>query len=193
LTADRPAEREELLRLGAAWAAIARNPYEYLIRRWNWKSAVISAILRGAIFFSTNLSAGRDAAIGAMLTEFGYRALLSGALGSVTQALRMCRPYWAATLTALVVLPAFSHTVEFIVHSLRGTPRIITSVSVSIGFSMATVLFNLYAMRRGVLIVNGERHRTLLEDLAMMPRIIAGFVAAGPLALWRFAERYLMR
>jgi hypothetical protein len=172
------------LRVAEAWAEIAKHPFYYLVRRWNWKSAVTSAILRGTIFFCTNLSAGRSAAVSAMLTEFGYRALLSGVIGSVTQALRSSKPYWAAALSASVILPAFAHVVEFSVHSLRGTPRLLTSVSVSIGFTVVAVLFDLYAMRRGVLVVDGE-HTPLLKDLAAMPKTIAGFVAVVPLALWR--------
>lgn len=188
MTTAGPAGPEEPQRVSDAWMNIVRHPYEYLVRRWNWKSAVLSAMLRGAIFFSTNLGAGRDAAVRAMLTEFAYRGLLSGVIGSFTEALRSCQPYWAAALTASVMLPAFSHVIEFTVHSLRGTPRMITSVSVSIGFSIVTVLFNLYAMRHGVLVVDGE-HKTLLEDLVAMPRIIAGFVAAAPLGLWRLLRR----
>jgi hypothetical protein len=66
------------------------------------------------------------------------------------------------------------------------------SVKVSIGFTVLTVLFNLYAMQRGVPVVGGE-HRSLLDDLAAMPRIIAGFVAAGPLALWRLWRKNVGR
>ena len=183
-----PAGHATSVRVSDAWAEIARHPYQHLVLGWNWKSAVTSAILRGAIFFSTNLSAGRSAAVGALLTEFGYRALLSGVIGSVTQTLRTCQPYWAAALTASVVLPAFSHVVEFTVHSLRGTPRLMTSVSVSIGFSVLTVLFNLYAMRHGVLIADRE-HKSLLKDFAAMPRIILGFIAVVPLWLWRLWRR----
>lgn len=171
-------------RVSDAWANILRHPYEHLVRRWNWKAAVTSAMLRGAIFFCANLGAGRNAAVAALLTEFAYRALLSGAIGSVTQGLRSCQPYWAATLSAAVVLPAFSHLVEFTVHSLRGTPRMLASVSVSIGFSVVTVLFNLYAMRHGVLIADRE-HTSLVKDLVAMPKIVAGFISAGPQWLWR--------
>jgi hypothetical protein len=176
-------------RLGAAWADMARRPYEYLVRRWNWKAAVTSATIRGGIFFATNLGAGRDAALGAMVTEFGYRTLLSGSIGSVIQALRACEPAWAAALTASVVLPIISHLVEFTVHFLRGTPRIKTSIGVSVGFTVISALFNLYAMRRGVLVVGGQGSQTLIEDLAALPRIFAGFISAGPLALWRLLRR----
>jgi hypothetical protein len=174
-------------RLSEAWLDILTHPYEHLIRRWNWKSGLTSTILRGTIFFFTALRAGRAAAIAAFVTELGYRALLSGAIGSVTETLRKCRPQWAATLTACVILPAFSHLVEFTVHSLRHTPRLATGVTVSISFSVLTVLFNLYAMRRGVLLVGGER-QSLLKDFAMMPKVLLGFILAGPRILWKLAR-----
>jgi hypothetical protein len=177
------------LRLDAVWADIARHPYEYLVRRWNWKAGVLSGMLRGAIFFATNLPAGRDAAVGATLTEFCYRILLSGGIGSVTEALRKCEPAWAAALTASVALPVFGHLMEFMVHFLRGTPRIRTSIAVSIAFSIFSALFNLYVMRHGVLVVGGER-RALIEDLAALPWLLAKFLAAGPLALWRKLRRH---
>jgi hypothetical protein len=176
--------------LGAAWVGIVTHPYEHLVRRWNWKSGLTSTILRGSIFFSTNLSAGRNAALAALLTELGYRALLSGGIGSVTETLRKCRPEWAAALTVSVILPAFSHVVEFTIHSLRHTPHIKTSVTVSIGFSVLTVLFNFYAMRRGVLLVGSER-QSLGKDLAVMPRIVLGFIVAGPLALRKLVRSVL--
>jgi hypothetical protein len=175
-------------RLAAVWSDIANRPYEYLVRRWNWKSAVTSAILRGGIFFSTNLAAGRGAALGAMLTEAAYRMLLSGGIGSITQALRKCDPAWAAALTASVVLPLFSHIVELTVHILRGTARIRASIGASVAFTILSTLFNLYVMREGVL-VTGDEGKPLAQDMARIPVLIVKFVAAGPLALWRMVRR----
>jgi hypothetical protein len=145
-------------------------------------------MLRGAIFFATNLPAGRSAAVGAILTEFCYRILFSGSIGSVTEAIRNCEPAWAAPWTALVLLPVFGHVVEYTVHFLRGTPRIGMGVSVSIGVSALSTLFNLYAMRRGVLVV-GKGGRTFLQDLAALPLLLVRFAASGPLALWRSLRR----
>ena len=188
MTASDRVAPTEPLQVTTAWLDIARHPYEHLVRRWNWKSAVTSTIIRGAIFFTVNLSAGSDAAVSALLTEFGYRALLSGVIGSVTQTLRKCQPAWAATLSASIVLPAFTHLVEFTVHSIRGTPRLAAGVAASIAFTVLAVLFNLYAMRHGVFLVDQDQ-KSLLQDFAAMPKIIAGFVAAGPIALWRPVRR----
>ncbi len=171
------------------FAAIVRHPVHYLVLRWNWKSGVTSALIRGAIFFTANLSAGLGAATGALLTEFAYRTFLSGAYGSVTQALRRAQPPWAAALSAAVVLPICSHSVEFTVHYLRGTPKLAVSIISSVSFSVLSTLFNAYVMRRGVLVVGDDDRRTLLSDMSQMPRMIGGFLAVIPLAAWRALRR----
>ncbi len=171
------------------FGSLIRHPWRHLVLRWNWKSGVTSALMRGLIFFTANLAAGLGAATGAMLTEFAYRTFLSGAYGSVTQALRKATPPWAATLSAAVVLPICSHSVEFTVHWLRGTPKLAASIIASVSFSVLSTLFNCYAMRRGVLVVGDEDGKTLWNDLARMPQMIGGFVALAPLAAWRFVRR----
>jgi hypothetical protein len=181
----KPTDSFEHVRLGAAWADIATRPYEYFVRRWNWKSAVTSALLRGAIFFSANLTAGRKAAVAAMLTEFGYRFLFSGGVGSITQALRKCEPAWGAALTASVAIPIVSHAVELSIHLMRGTPKIRTSIGASVIFTVLSTLFNLYLMRRNVLVVGDKDRKTLAQDMAAIPGLLAGFLAAGPIAIWK--------
>jgi hypothetical protein len=168
--------------------SMVRAPYHHLIERWNWKSALTSAIIRGAIFFSANLSVGMRAAVGAMVVDWSFRALLCGVTGSITQSLRKAEPAWAATLTAIVVLPAFSHAIEFLVHWVHGTPKLATSIIASVAFTILSTLFNLYAMRQGVLLVH-QGGKSLTYDFIMMPRVVLGFVAFGPLLLWRAAQR----
>ena len=53
---------------------VLRHPYQRLVRGWNWKSALLSSVVRGAIFFGVNLAAGWSAAGAAFLTEFVFRA-----------------------------------------------------------------------------------------------------------------------
>jgi hypothetical protein len=122
-----------------------------------------------------------------MLAEFTFRAITSGFYGSLTQAFRNTRPRWAATATALLLLPLASHSLEFLVHWLRGTPKLYTSITVSIAFTALSTLFNLYAMRRGALLV-AEDQKSLFEDMHAMPAIIASFLACGPISLWRLAK-----
>jgi hypothetical protein len=168
------------------------NPGQLLVRRWNWKSAAFSSILRAVIFLFANLTAGWRAATGAMLAEFLYRAITSGFYGALTQAFREAEPPWAAVIAVMILLPLVSHSLELMVHILRGTPKIITSLVASVCFTWISTLFNLYAMRRGVLLVESGAG-SLKSDLRKVPRLILDFVTVGPLALYRWMFQAKLR
>jgi hypothetical protein len=145
-------------------------------RAWNWKAAVVSSLCRAAIFFATNVISGVDAALAAAQVEFVYRAIASGFYGSLTDYFSRMRPARAATLAALVIIPGIAHTIEYLIHSWAGTPRLGASVLASIAFSVATTRFNLFAMRRGFLITGRGSH-SLLHDLRGLTRLCATGVA----------------
>jgi len=73
-------------------------------------------------------------------------------------------------------LPAWAHSLEFMVHWLRGTVLLRESIAASIAFSIVSTAFNLFAMRRGALIV-GPGSRSIWSDLMETPRLIVAFVA----------------
>lgn len=175
-----------------ALLSVVRDPIGRLIRDWNWKSALMSTLLRAPIFFFVNLSAGRKAAVGALITELVLRSVTSGFYGSVTEALREAEPGWLAALTASVLMPVANHSLELLVHWLRGTPKLASSILASVGFTVVSTLFNLYAMRRGALIV-GANQQSLSQDLRRMPGLIGSFLAAGPLAIVRLVKRRAAR
>lgn len=166
---------------------LMEHPHDRLIRAWNWKASLFSSTLRAGLFLCANLTAGWRAATGAMLAEFLYRAVSAGFYGAITQALREAEPAWAATVAAMILLPLLSHSIELTVHVLRGTPKIITSVIASVCFTAVSTLFNLFAMRRGVLVV-GRGCDTVAGDLRRVPRLIGEFLCAGPLALARLIQ-----
>lgn len=160
--------------IGGVLGALARHPWEMLGRRWNYKSATLSALIRAGLFFATNLAAGLEAAIAAATTEVVFRLATAGFYGALTQAFRHVEPRSAATVTVMVLLPLVAHTLELAVHAVRGTPALAASISVSVVFTAVSTAFNLFAMRQGVLIV-GKGRRSLIEDLCAMPRLFALF------------------
>lgn len=168
--------------VGAVLDRLLQHPVEHLIHRWNWKSAVLSSLLRAAIFFFTNLAAGWHAAVGALLAELALRAVTSGFYGAITEAFSEARPEWAAMAAAMLVLPALNHSLEFLVHWLRGTPKLGLSISASVIFTALSTAFNLYAMRHGVLTVGGQS-KTFREDMRRIPPLLREFLLAGPRAL----------
>jgi len=154
-------------------ADIGRHPIRHLVRNWNWKASVCSSVCRAAIFFALNAPAGLGAATRAMMTELIFRAVASGTLGSLTQALRHSRP----RLAALVILPAVGHAAEYLVHLQAGTPRLGASIAASLAFSVLTTAFNLFAMRRGALIV-GPGQQSFASDLARFPALVMAFATS---------------
>lgn len=165
--------------VGCVVRRILKDPWGEIVLRWNWKSSVTSALIRAGIYFATNLSSGTAAATGAMQAEFLWRFAVAGFIGSIIQSLRKAEPAWKATLITSVALPALNHLIEFGVHYLRGTPKLKTSIIVSVCFTFTAMLFNTYAMRRGAMII-GKEGRPLWRDLLDMPKLIAGFL------LWVF-------
>jgi len=170
--------------VAGVWLALLRAPAQHLLRRWNWKAALLSACTRGLLFFTATRKAGFDAALSAMLIEAAFYAVVAGFYGALLEAFRKAQPVRAATLTMMVLLPSLNHTLEFTLHSLSGTARLATAVTASVFFSLGSACFNLFAMRRGVLIVGAER-QTIWADLRRMPGVVWEFLAYTPLALWR--------
>jgi hypothetical protein len=165
--------------VGQALARLFREPRQYLLLRWNWKSAVLSSALRASLFFFVNLSGGWAAARAALLTELAFRGITSGFYGAITETFRDAEPAEAAALTVMVVLPLANHSVEFLVHWMRGTHDLAHSILASMVLTAFSSLFNFYAMRRGTLIV-GAGHSSLLSDLRRIPALIRDFVLILP-------------
>ncbi len=130
---------------------------------WNWKSALCSSIWRASVFFLTNLPAGIAAAAAASRTEFIYRAIAAGFYGSLTARFARSDRGRTATATALIVVPLVSHSIEYGVHWFAGTPYLTAAVSGSVLVTVVTTRFNLFAMRRGLLLV-GPGDQSLTAD-----------------------------
>jgi hypothetical protein len=164
---------------------LVRHPVEMLILRWNWKAALFSGVLRSLIYFFTHLKQGWRAALGAMSVEFFFRLVVSGASGSLVQAFHNAAPVWLATLCVMIMLPAFSHMIEFTLHTLNGDANKGKAIIISIAFSILSAIFNLFAMRRDALLVKDSRAQSLGQDLVRLPKIVGEFMFYPLIWLWR--------
>lgn len=163
---------------------LVRHPVEMLVWRWNWKAALFSGVLRSLIYLFTHLKEGWRAALGAMSVEFFFRLIVSGASGSLVQAFHNAAPVWLATLCVMIMLPAFSHTIEFTLHTLNGDVNKGKAIIISISFSILSAIFNLFAMRRDALLVKDVRAQTLGQDLVKLPKIVGEFMFYPLIWLW---------
>jgi hypothetical protein len=171
-----------------AFLLLLREPVKYLFHRWNWKSALLSSLLRASLFFATNLSAGLPAAIAAMQTELVFRGVTSGFYGALTEAFREAEPAWEAAVTVMILLPLANHSLELLVHWMRGTQKLLPSILASMILTAFSTLFNFYVMRRGALIV-GSGRGSLGTDLLRLPRLAIDFVTWLPRYLIRRSSR----
>src|SRR5215470_12401252 len=85
-------------------------------RYWNWKSAVLSMLLRSPIWFLTGLRTNLHAATTAAYTDAALRLVMTGLLGAWVQRLARARPAWLATVTVMLAVPAIAHVIEALVH-----------------------------------------------------------------------------
>ena len=154
---------------------LVRDPYSTLVARWNWKSSLFSSLCRGGVFFAANATAGMDAALGAIYAEFLYRSVTAGFYGAITQHFSVGNPRWLANTVAALGIPLFSHTIELGIHWARHTPNLRSSITASVIFTVVSTLFNLHAMRHGVLTV-GDGSRSITADLKLLPRVVAAIM-----------------
>jgi hypothetical protein len=124
------------------------------------------------------------AALTALGVEAALYAVIAGFYGALIQHFRRVQPAWQATLLLMACLPACNHALEFTVHRLSGTPQLARGMVLSVIFSMLSACFNLFAMRRGVLLIGNER-RSLLDDLRLLPNVVWQFITAVPRAFAR--------
>ena len=96
--------------MGQIWG----DPWGIVFRRWNWKSAMFGATIRGLMFFFINRKSGRG--LTAMVAEFLIFVLSAGFFGAITQAFRHAHPGWLSRLTVILIVISTTHTSEFILH-----------------------------------------------------------------------------
>lgn len=165
-------------RLADVLRQLGREPRTVLLL-WNWKSALLSIILRGPIFLIASLRRGWGATVSSLVTELIFCALTAGFYGTFVQLVRNAQPTWLTGLLITVVVPAAFQGLEYGLHWLRGTPHLRAAEIASVVAGALSALFNWYAMRRGALLVGGEGGN-LGRDLARFPRLIVGFVVLAP-------------
>ncbi len=195
---DLEAVWEKEIAVGDVFRNLGRHPLQ-LITRWNWKSALLAAIVRSSFYF-TVYQASRQSLVVTLTAvgiELAFRFLTTGVAGAVVQSFRRATPEWAATVIISISLPTITHLIEFFTHYVQENyyadifPASTNSArqktfAISVLFSVVSAMFNLYLMRRGVLLVGaGEETQTLRNDFKKIPFMISEFIKILPLLLIR--------
>lgn len=142
------------------------------------------------MFFATNLTVSLGAAWRALFVSLLLRVPMAGVVGSMIQEFRRVEPVWVASLFVVVLLPAATHVVEFAIHWAARTPALRASLVASVALSAVTSAFDLFAVRRGLMVVGAEG-RPLMQDLRLLPATAGAFVLAVPRGVVRaFGRRW---
>lgn len=192
---------DERFTVGEACLNLLRHPVQ-MLTRWNWKAALVGAVIR-SFFYLTVYQASQEkwlVTLTAVLLELAFRFFSTGVIGSITQSFRNAQPQWAAMVFASTVLPVIGQIVEFITH--WGQETYFNNVfaasenssrqrafAISMLISILSSLFNLFAMRDGVLLVGaGEESKTLREDAKLIPALLLEFITYLPLRIIDFLK-----
>ncbi len=193
----------EEISVGDVFCSLFGHPFQ-IIRRWNWKSALLGAALRASFYF-TVYKASRESwlvTMTAVLVELSFRFITSGISGSLVQSFRRASPAWLAMGIVTISLPIFGHTVEFFTHYVQENyfsavfPASINSsrqkaFAVSVLISVLSALFNIFLMRNGIMLVGaGEETKTLWHDVKAIPSMLYEFVLFLPKQIIQFIQDF---
>ncbi len=156
-----------------------------MIALWNVKTAVLSAAFRGIIFLvavSRSHHFGRSEAV---FIEVFYGAVTGGVFGTLAQSLRSAQPAWIAESLLFLVVPVLFQGLELAAHTVFGTTYFRSGLFASAAVTGLSALFNLFAMRRGALLMGGESN-PFSKDLCDLPRLALQFLLAIPVNVARF-------
>ncbi len=187
---------QAIISTGEVIVSLVRHPMQ-MLTRWNWKAALVGALIR-AFFYLTVYKTSREnwiVTLTAVMVELSFRFFTSGISGSITQSFRRAQPQWLSVIVVSTTLPIFGHLVEYITHFAQenyfanvfaasennGRQR---AFAISVLISILSSLFNLFAMRDGVLLVGaGEEQQTLWNDLKRIPALLLEFMIYIPVKI----------
>lgn len=194
---------EEVITVADVFKSLLRHPTQ-VISRWNWKSALMGALLRASFYF-TVYQASRETllvTLTAVIVELSFRFFTSGISGSLVQSFRRATPAWLAMGIVSISLPIFGHSVEYITHFVQEEyfsgvfPASINSsrqkaFAISVLISVLSALFNIFLMRNGVMLVGaGNETKSLWADFKSIPLLLYEFVLFLPKQIILFISEF---
>jgi hypothetical protein len=190
----------DMTTVGGVSRYLLHDPLDAVLWRWNWKAGLLSALMRSLIFLGAYLwkKEALIFAIGAMLAQFVFRMLFGGISGAIIQAYTRVEPAWQAVLTVPLMLAFLSHVIEFLVQTAydhyAGTSGKGKAIIASVIVSAISAVFNLFAMRRGAMLVRDEKQQSLFKDLKKFPLITTQFIFFVPWKVWEMIRngRYVV-
>ncbi|HEX3435714.1 MAG TPA: hypothetical protein VHT24_03030 [Pseudacidobacterium sp.] len=144
---------------------------------WNWKCAILAALLRGVACILALRHAQPLARQHFGMVEMGYVLLTSGMFSGWQQQSLRLKPRYFAWLMVVVVLPLASLGADAFVHLWLDSIKARSLGIGALAFTLLSAMFHWHVMQNGAMLV-GESSNSLWDDLKRVPNLLLTFVCS---------------
>jgi hypothetical protein len=154
---------------------------------WNWKVALMTAVLRGLVCVAALWHMETHARNHFGAVEAAFVLLTCGFFSAVQQQSLSIRSEWLAWFACVVVVPLTSLGCDAGLHFwLDGRQTRQLGVAALV-FTVLSATFHWHIIRNGALLVGEESH-SFSTDLKRIPKLIASYFSWPVVAMWRLAN-----
>lgn len=144
---------------------------------WNWKCALLSAIVRSMVYLAAIARTGLHGGFSIVLVEMAYVTLTAGVYAGMQQRALGFRSRLLGNLTVVFGVPWLALILDWVAHRAAGALAPARATLAVCIFATVSALFHLHIMRRGAFLT-GRGGRSLLNDFRRIPRLTVGFFFA---------------
>lgn len=153
---------------------LERSPWLFGITHWNWKVALLAAVLRGGACVAALWHVEAHARRHFGMVEAAYVLLTSGFFSALQQQSLGLKPERLAWLTCVVVVPLTSLSMDAGLHFWLDGRRTQQLGIPALAFTVVSATFHWHMIRNGALLVGDDAH-TLGTDLRRIPRLVLSY------------------
>ena len=157
----------------------------FAFTHWNWKAAIVTAVLRGAACMAALRHIHPHARHHFSLVEMAYVLLTSGIFSAWQQQALGIRPRYFAWSIVVLIVPMTSLGADAVAHAMLDH---VNAHALGIGaliFTTISAMFHWHLMENGVMLV-GDESPSLVSDLRRIPTLLVSFVAQPVMRMREF-------
>lgn len=153
------------------------SPWLFPFTHWNWKVALLTALLRGGVCVAALRHVEVHARRHFGIVEAAFVLLTCGFFSALQQQSLGLRTERLAWLACVVVVPLTSLGLDAGLHFWLDGRRTEQLGMAALAFTLVSATFHWHMIRNGALLVGEEAH-TLATDLRRIPRLVVSYFTA---------------
>lgn len=159
----------------------------FALTHWNWKVALVTAVLRGLVCVAALRHMEHHARNHFGVVEAAFVLLTCGFFSALQQQSLRIRAEMLAWFSCVVVVPLTSLACDAGLHFWLDGRRTRQLGVAALAFTVLSATFHWHMIRNGALLVGEESH-SLKTDLQRIPRLTISYFTTPAIALWRLAS-----